>query len=101
MQKELLMLSDRIKQLRESNSLTQAELARRLSLSRSAINAWEMGLSVPTSQYIVELSKLFNVSSDYILGINETVTLSVSGLTDEQIDAVSTIVKCFQKSNEK
>ncbi|MBR1430060.1 MAG: helix-turn-helix transcriptional regulator [Ruminococcus sp.] len=95
------MLSDRIKQLRESNSLTQAELARRLSLSRSAINAWEMGLSVPTSQYIVELSKLFNVSSDYILGINETVTLSVSGLTDEQIDAVSTIVKCFQKSNEK
>ena len=101
MQKELLMLSDRIKQLRESNSLTQAELARRLSLSRSAINAWEMGLSVPTSQYIVELSKLFNVSSDYILGINDTVTLSVSGLTDEQIDAVSTIVKCFQKSNEK
>lgn len=101
MAKELLMLADRIKHLRENSSITQAELARKLSLSRSAINAWEMGLSVPTSQYVVELAKVFNVSTDYILGINETSVISVKGLTDEQIEAVVNIIKCFQNSNKK
>ena len=101
MAKELLMLADRIKHLRESSSLTQAELARKLSLSRSAINAWEMGLSVPTSQYVVELAKVFSVSTDYILGINETAVVSVTGLSDEQIDAVLNIINCFKKANNK
>ncbi|WP_294752670.1 helix-turn-helix transcriptional regulator [uncultured Ruminococcus sp.] len=101
MAKELLMLADRIKHLRESSSLTQAELARKLSLSRSAINAWEMGLSVPTSQYVVELAKVFSVSTDYILGINETAVIPVTGLTDEQIDAVLNIINCFRNANNK
>ena len=99
MAKELFMLSDRIKQLRESSSLTQADLARKLSLSRSAINAWEMGLSVPTTQYVLELAKLFDVSTDYILGQNETATVSVAGLTNEQINAVMHVIKCFRDNN--
>lgn len=101
MAKELLMIADRIKHLREKSSITQAELARKLSLSRSAINAWEMGLSVPTSQYIVELAKVFDVSTDYILGVNETSSISVTGLSDDQIEAIINIIRCFKKSNNK
>ncbi|WP_242836628.1 helix-turn-helix transcriptional regulator [Ruminococcus flavefaciens] len=99
MSKELLMLADRIKQMREGADLTQAELARKLALSRSAINSWEMGLSIPTPQYIIELSKIFNVSTDYILGRNITSTISVTGLTDEQITAVMHVVECFRDAN--
>ena len=99
MAKELHYLADRIKHLREGISLTQSDLAKKLSLSRSAINAWEMGISVPTTQYIVELSKIFDVSTDYILGLSKSSTISVSGLTDKQIDAVINIVNCFRDSN--
>ena len=60
-----------------------------------------MGLSVPTTQYILELAKVFNVSTDYILGQNETSTLSVAGLTDEQVTAVAHVIKCFRDSNNK
>ena len=63
MSKELLSLADRIKSLREGAGLTQAEIARALGISRSGVNAWEMGLSVPSTQYIVELAKQFNVST--------------------------------------
>ena len=57
MSKELFSLAEKIKILREKSGLTQAEIARTLGLSRSSVNAWEMGLSVPSTQYIVELAK--------------------------------------------
>ena len=64
------MISDTIKELREKNDYTQTALAKKLGLSRSAINAWEMGVSVPSTSYLMELAKLFNVSTDYILGLD-------------------------------
>lgn len=50
------MISDTIKELREKNDYTQTALAKKLGLSRSAINAWEMGVSVPSTSYLMELA---------------------------------------------
>lgn len=61
------MVADRIKTLRESGGMTQAELAKRLGISRSSVNAWEQGISSPSTQYIVEFSHIFKVSTDYLL----------------------------------
>jgi len=86
------MVAERIKNLRENKSLTQTELAKLLGITRSSVNAWEMGISVPSTQYIVELSGIFKVSTDYLLGVNETSTINVSGLSDQDIALVNTIV---------
>lgn len=61
-----------------------------------------MGLNVPTTQYIVELSKLFNVSSDYILGIENNMTLDVSFLNAEELNIIYNLINYFQnkKSNQ-
>ena len=56
------MIADRIKTIRERNNMTQSELAKYLGITRSSVNAWELGISVPSTQYIVELSQLFKVS---------------------------------------
>ena len=79
------MIAEKIKMLRESKGMTQSDLARRLGITRSGVNAWEMGISVPSTQYVVELAQLFGVSSDYLLGLPTTATLSVEGLDDEEI----------------
>ena len=50
MKKELLTLADKIKTLREQAGLTQAEVARQLGISRAGVNAWEMGLSLPSTE---------------------------------------------------
>ena len=55
------MVAERISELREQQNMTQAELAKRLGITRSSVNAWEQGISVPSTQYIVELSALFGV----------------------------------------
>ena len=72
MAKELFSLAEKIKYLRENAELTQSALAKSLGLSRSGVNAWEMGISIPSTQYVVELAKLFNVSTDYLLGLSVT-----------------------------
>ena len=51
------MIADKIKALRTSHNLTQAELARRLGITRNGVNSWEQGLSIPSPNYIVELSR--------------------------------------------
>ena len=85
------MVSDRIKALRESQGLTQSELAKQLGITRSSVNAWEQGISVPSTQYIVELATIFKVSTDYLLGVNATASINVSGLTDSDIELISTM----------
>ena len=87
------MIAERIKYLREQNSMTQADLAKRLGITRSGVNAWEMGISVPSTQYIVELASLFRVSTDYLLGVNSTVSIDLRGLSEEDIRLVYHIVE--------
>ncbi len=96
--KELIFLSEKIKQLRENLNITQSELAKTLGLTRSAVNAWEMGLSVPSTQYVVELAKFFQVSTDFLLGIVENASVSVKGLNEKQISAVLNIIECFRST---
>lgn len=79
------MIADKVKLLRESNNLTQNDVARRLGITRSSVNAWEMGISVPSTMYIVELARLFSVSADYILGLEHREVLDISGLDDESV----------------
>ena len=66
------MVSDRIRLLRERRGLTQSELAKQLGITRSSVNAWEQGISVPSTQYIVELATIFKISTDYLLGVEST-----------------------------
>lgn len=71
------MIGDKIKKLRQSQNLTQSAVAKKLGITRSSVNAWEMGISIPSTQYVVELSKLFNVSSDYLLDISQNASIIV------------------------
>ncbi|MCL2508994.1 MAG: helix-turn-helix domain-containing protein [Oscillospiraceae bacterium] len=97
MLKELFSLSERIRLLRERIGLTQSDLARSMGLTRSSVNAWEMGLSVPSTQYIVELAKIFNVSADYLLGIETTATISVEGLSEKKVASLVELVKFLKE----
>lgn len=96
MEKGLYLLAGKIKRLREKSELTQADLARELGLTRSSINAWEMGLSVPSTPFIVELAKLFGVSTDYLLGLDTTATLKIDGLSEQEVSILMQLVECLR-----
>lgn len=94
------MVAEKIKYLREKNNLTQSSLAKKLSVTRSSVNAWEMGISVPSTALIVELAKLFHVSTDYLLGLDANATLDISSLNDKETMILYELVEYFKSQKE-
>jgi transcriptional regulator with XRE-family HTH domain len=58
---------ERIKNLRKRRGLTQTQLAEKVGLKTSAFSYIELSKNRPTSELIIELSRLFGVSTDYLL----------------------------------
>ena len=62
-----MKLSDKIIQLRKAKGWSQEALAERLNVSRQAISRWEGATAQPDAANILQLSKLFGVTTDYLL----------------------------------
>lgn len=92
------MIAETIKSLRERTGITQTQLANKLNITRSSVNAWEMGISAPSMQYIVELVNIFKVSTDYLLGVSNTYYIDVKNLNEEQLKIIYSLLNYF--SNE-
>lgn len=97
MEKEMFGFSNRLKNLREKLGITQSELARRLSLTRSSVNSWEMGIAVPSTPFIVELARLFSVTTDYLLGLDENMTIHTDGLSEREISLLLDMLDYFHR----
>ena len=61
------MIGTKISFCRKKAGLSQEALATRLNISRQAVSRWETGEAVPDTEKIVQLSRLFQVSTDYLL----------------------------------
>lgn len=55
----------RIREVREQSGMTQADLAKRVHVSRSSVESWESGQSYPSIDSCVALSETFHLSTDY------------------------------------
>ncbi len=93
----VIQADERIKELRLSRGLTQTELAKIMSVTRSSVNAWELGISVPTAAKLVELSLFFHVSTDYLLGLEAKEGISLDGLDEEQREIIYSLLAYFEK----
>ena len=82
------MIANKIKILRENKGLSQKALADKLGITRSSVNAWEQGISVPSTQYIVELANLFEVSTDYLLNFKNDKAINIEGLNEKEVKIV-------------
>lgn len=65
------LFKERLRELRTERGLSQAQLAKQTGLSKSAIAFWETGSRIPGAQAIITLSKFFEVSADYLLGLSD------------------------------
>ncbi len=59
---------ERLKELRTEKGWKQKELAARLNVTDDCVHFWEKGRSEPSIAQIIQLSTLFDVSIDYLLG---------------------------------
>ena len=86
--------------MRKKTGITQADLARKLDVTRSSVNSWEMGLSIPQLKHIVEMSKIFNTTVDGLLNTSSRVVIDITDLTEKEQEAVFNIVDCLKYKDE-
>ncbi len=90
------MIAERIKELRMKNGMTQAELAKLLNITRSSVNAWEMGISVPSTAMVIALAQNLNANTDYLLDVNIEPSISVKGLSTEETSILVMLANKFR-----
>ena len=95
------MLSENIKLLRQAKGLSQVELSKELGVTKQCVSNWENDNVIPSVEMLVKLADYFKVTTDYLLGRTQTVTVDVSGLTKNQISHISHIISDFEEMNAK
>ena len=96
---EVQDFSEIAKELRETKKLTQTQLAERMWVKKSIISAYETDARPPSLDMLVKYAKEFNVSTDYLLGLESDKKISVDGLTDSQINILLTLINEFKKES--
>lgn len=89
-------LCQRIGELRTKFGITQTGLAKRLGVTRSSVNAWELGFATPQLKHVVEMSKIFGTTVDGILNVDPKVVIDITDLSEKEQQAVFNIVDCLK-----
>jgi len=93
------LLNENIKNLRQLRGLNQVEFAKEMNVTKQCVSNWENDNVLPSIEMLKRIANFFNVSTDYLLGIETKNVIDVSGLTDEQIAHISLIVQDYKKFN--
>ncbi|OUQ62148.1 transcriptional regulator [Eubacterium sp. An11] len=86
-----------LKTLRLKKNWTQAQLAQKLGITKSVISAYETGIRLPSYDILIHIAKIFNVSTDYLLGLEKKYEIDLSGLTEEEIQALLALIEAMKK----
>lgn len=90
------MLGTRIKELRKEFGLSQVELAAQMEVTKQTISNWENENIQPSIDMLVGLANVFNVTTDYLLGLDDVPRLSIEGLPLSFAAHLSQIIEDFR-----
>ena len=96
----MILMGEKIKGLRTSHHLSQRQFADLLGVSKSTLAAYENDSRTPSYEVLARLARTYHVSTDFfILGEDTSPTISVTGLSREQIYHVILMVEGLQTTN--
>lgn len=90
------MLGQRICELRTALGWSQVELAKRLKVAKQTVSNWENDNIQPSIEMLVRLAKLFNVTTDYLLGLEDKPRLNVEGLPASVVAHLSLLIDDYR-----
>lgn len=94
-----------LKNLRIEKGLNQTELAEKLFINKSMISSYEKGTRMPSLDVLMQLTFIFNVSVDYMLGVqrdeveDKQKSIDISGLNSNQIKIIENLIDEFRDCN--
>ena len=93
----MVNMGDKLHSLRTEMKLTQKQVADRIGLAISAVSSYESGTRYPSYETLIKLSRMFHVSTDYLLGLTEKRSVDVTGLEDDEIELITQLVDKLKK----
>ena len=91
------MLGVRINELRRAFGWSQVQLAEKLNISKQTVSNWENENIQPSIEMLVRVATLFQVSTDYLLGLDNTQTINVDGLPKPFVAHITQIIEDYRK----
>ena len=88
-----------LQKLRKERGMTQEQLAAKIDRESSIISRYEKNLQSPTFETVRAFASIFNVSMDYLSGMEKTASLSFYGLTADQSQLLRELADNFRESN--
>ena len=95
----MLNFGDKLRQLRKEKNLTQKQLGELVGIRNSVISFYELGERVPSPEVVKKLAAVLHVSTDYLLGIEKTETVDISGLDENDKSIVRSLVDTLRNKN--
>lgn len=89
----------RLRELRLMKKMTQSQVAARLGLSKAVISGYENNIKTPSLEVLAQISLLYGVSTDYLLGLDNRNMLLVDGLTESQQEILKGLLAEFRSRN--
>ncbi len=86
------MLNERLREIRTAKKLSQVELARLLGVTKQCVSNWENDNIQPSIEMLVKIATALQVSTDYLLSIENKRTLDVTELSEETIQHIQQII---------
>lgn len=93
------MLKERILDLRTAAGYTQVTLAKKLGVSKQAVSNWENDNIQPSIEMLVRLADAFGVTTDYLLGRENTVRLNADGLSEDVVAHVAMLLDDLRRAS--
>lgn len=87
-----------LRTLRTKNKLTQAQLAKKLGVTKSVISAYENSIRMPSYDILISIASIFKVSTDFLLGVENRQVPDFSGLGEEEIIALNNLIRAMKKN---
>ena len=81
-----------LKKLRLREGLTQQQLADKLRITKSVVSYYELQERYPSPEVLTKLASIFHVTTDYLLGLESSETVDLTGLDEEDIITVRRLV---------
>ena len=95
------MLNERIRALRCARGWSQVDLAKRLCVTKQSVSNWENDNILPSIEMLVKLAREFNVTTDYLLGLDSKRYVEIDGLDDDELAHVQQLVNDILKYKKK
>lgn len=92
----MVNFGEKLRALRTRANLSQDQLACRLAVTKGMISSYETGMRMPSYVVLEKIARIFNVSTDYLLGLDNSEFVDISGLSEQQKRIILDLINEFK-----